>query len=203
MHPHDLTLLPIQQATPQTAADAVAAATEGVEHLFSERILTNMVARAHIDCPEPLTLLLTPDGPAGWVGLVVYPEAPHTWETTTFFAPRLRGTGLFRWAKCWQAHAFTELANDSSHDLSLLTSISQANNRSVEATRRYAGAHGWTATNPPKSAPGGCSSGRRTSPTHACKTGQATFRAKAPDRMHSRATFSAKVRAEVTREATF
>lgn len=145
MHPHDLTLLPIQQAAPQTAADAVAAATEGVEHLFSERILTNMVARAHIDCPEPLALLLTPDGPAGWVGLVVYPEAPYTWETTTFFAPRLRGTGLFKWAKCWQAHAFAELANDSSHDLSLLTSISQSNNRSVEATRRYAHAHGWAA----------------------------------------------------------
>lgn len=102
-----------------------------------------MVARAHVDCPEPLTLLLAPDGPVGWVGLVVYPEASHTWETTTFFAPRLRGAGLFAWAKCWQAHAFTALADDASHDLSLVTSISQTNTRSLDATRRYAHAHDW------------------------------------------------------------
>lgn len=144
MHPTHLTLLPIQQATPQLVASAVSLTTQGVEHLFSPSLLTNMVARAHVDAHEPLALLADTHGPAGWVGLVEYPDAPHTWETTTFFAPRLRGTGLFGWAKCWQAHAFAALADDSSQHLSLVTSISQANRRSLAATHHYARAHRWS-----------------------------------------------------------
>lgn len=139
----DLQRLPIQYASPALVAEAVAAATNGVEHLFSTTLRTNMVARAHVDCPEPLELLIDTDGPVGWVGLVVYPERAATWETTTFFAPRLRGTGLFGWAKCWQAHAFAALADDSDQDLRLVTSIAPTNTRSVDASAHYALAHGW------------------------------------------------------------
>lgn len=122
---------------------AVSDVIDGVEHLFSPALRTNMVARAHIDSFEPISLLCDRDGVAGWVGLVVYPDHPHAWETTTFFAPSLRGAGLFGWAKCWQAHAFLALTHDSAHHLTLLTSISQANTRSIDATTRYARAHGW------------------------------------------------------------
>lgn len=138
-----LTRLPIQQASATLAEDCVNAATAGMEHLFTPSLRANMIARAHPEAIEPIDLLVDDHGPAGWVGLVVYPDAEHTWETTTFLAPRLRGVGLFEWAKCWQAHAANDLLTIHGKHLRLITSINPANTRSLAATRRYAETHDW------------------------------------------------------------
>lgn len=138
-----VTLLPIQQASVALVEACVDAATEGMENLFTPSLRTNMISRAHPGAIERLDLLSDESGPAGLVGLVVYPDAEHTWETVTFFAPRLRGTGLFGWAKCWQAHAMEDLRVEHGSRLRLITSINQANARSLAATGTYARTHGW------------------------------------------------------------
>lgn len=107
--------LPIQQASVAVVEACVQAATEGMEHLFTPSLLTNMIERAHPDAIEQIDLLIDDHGPAGFVGLVAYPDAEHTWETTTFLSPRLRGTGLFGWAKCWQVHAMDDLRAAHGH----------------------------------------------------------------------------------------
>ena len=141
-----VTRLPIQQASATLAEECVNAATDGMEHLFTPSLRANMIARAHPDAVEPLDLLLDDHGAAGWIGLVVYPEAEHTWETTTFLAPRLRGTGLFGWAKCWQVHAMEDLRAAHCPHLRLVTSINPNNARSLAATGAYARTHGWPDT---------------------------------------------------------
>lgn len=84
-------------------------------------------------------------GGAGWTGWVPYQEQPGTWQSTTWLAPRLRGTGLLEQLRCDQIHRAAALKTRwNLQHMTLVSSIDATNTRSLTASRRYADARGWT-----------------------------------------------------------
>lgn len=103
--------------------------------------------------PDSYAFLVDEHGPAGWLGWIAYlgPAEPavgdlepgdRLWETSTYLAPRLRGTGFYPSAKCWQAHAATSIAATFPGSV-FISSIATTNERSIAATRRFATRNGW------------------------------------------------------------
>jgi hypothetical protein len=137
-----LTLLPIQDATRAQVAVAYGRGIAGSHDFVVPDVLANMIGRAGLDVP--IDLICDDLGPAGWAGLTPYGLFPDTWESTTFLAPRLRGTHAFALARCLQAHRVDDLVTEHGQ-VRVLTSTAQSNTRSVSASRRYAAHNGWPA----------------------------------------------------------
>jgi hypothetical protein len=102
------------------------------------------------ELPEALWLLRGDSRFVGWVGWAPYKERPHCWQTTTYFAAALRGTGLFERARCHQIHAADIVAGWATDaglpQATFMLSIADWNVRSLRASRRYAASNGWMDT---------------------------------------------------------
>lgn len=137
--------VPIQLASEALVRACAEVAFEQTPDVFDRTGITErMVER--IDSSHPIDVLVDDDGPAGWFGWVPYGTDGNTWETTTFLAPRLRGTGVFAQARCAQAHALDNLVAEHGTDFRAITSIHQDNPRSLAASRRYVSENGWPDT---------------------------------------------------------
>lgn len=130
------------------AMTAVADAMRDPEKLrqaFEERREAMIVG----ELPDALWLLRDERGCVGWAGWAPYAEAPNTWQTTTYFAPAYRGSGLFERARCIQIHA-AEIVSawsvERSAPATFMLSIDARNTRSLRASSRYAAACGWADT---------------------------------------------------------
>lgn len=131
------------------ALTAVADATphpEKLRNALYERRLA-MLAGDH---PEALWLLEDCKNMVGWVGWAPYKERDGCWQTTTYVASSLRGTGLFDRARCLQLHAadiVSDWASTRSHSpVTFLLSIADWNIRSIAASKRYVESNNWPDT---------------------------------------------------------
>jgi hypothetical protein len=102
------------------------------------------------ELPEALWLLRAGSRFVGWVGWAPYKEKSYCWQTTTYFASELRGTGLFERARCHQLHAADIVAawaiEAGLPQATFMLSIADWNARSIRASRHYAASNGWPDT---------------------------------------------------------
>lgn len=100
--------------------------------------------------PNCLWLLHDQQGPLGWVGWAPYNDQAHTWQSTTYFADRIRGTGLLTPSRCLQVHAQETIRqrHTQTHEAAptFVSSIATWNTRSYRASHRYATTHHWPDT---------------------------------------------------------
>lgn len=127
------------------AMAAVADAMPNPEKLH-QAFLDRRTAMLAGELPDALWLLRDDTGCIGWAGWAPYAERPDAWQTTTYFSPAYRGSGLFERARCLELHAadtVTAWAQARSRPVTFLLSIADWNTRSLRASRRYAAECGW------------------------------------------------------------
>jgi len=91
-----------------------------------------------------LCLLFDRSGAAGWSGWLPYRDRERTWQSSTYLAPRLRGTGLMALLRCDQVHRAVNLrARLGGAAPAFVSSIATDNPRSLAASRAYAADTGW------------------------------------------------------------
>lgn len=143
---------PLRDATPALIAACMDAVSDSLRP--GSTLHATMVDRWQLSqdgqFPQSLWLLQDDLGAAGWVGWAPYQERPHAWQTTTYFAPRLRGRGLLEVARCVQVHARDHVSawqrGREEPEPTFVTSIASWNERSLRASTKYALAHGWPNT---------------------------------------------------------
>lgn len=119
----------------------VYAATAGMPETEAPRIAQ---VRAHnIEQDHPIHVIRDGEQPIGWYGWMPSASVAHAWESTTFFIPDLRGTGLFDLVQCRLAHEMEALATQHGADTRFFSAIAQWNTRSQAAFRSYATRHDW------------------------------------------------------------
>lgn len=100
--------------------------------------------------PDALWLLEDEFGPAGWAGWAPYLEVRGGWQTTTYFAPRLRGRRLIAPVRCLQVHAMpvvrSFLAAGAVEPPWFVSSVSVHRPWSLRASKRYAHSASWPDT---------------------------------------------------------
>lgn len=113
---------------------------------YMQSLRAERAAMRNGQSPAVRDLLVLEDGqPGGWVGWTRYRGPIEAWESTTFLAPRLRGTGMLALARCWQVHLVAALHGwDGDNDSVLLSSIASTNPRSLAASAAYASEQGWS-----------------------------------------------------------
>lgn len=134
-------VVPLSSLDEDSVRSVVRSITEGLPQDLSSWLLPRMLARRPRG--EHIEILVHDGRPAGWWGWATYPGLPGTWESTTYFAPPLRGTGLFARALCRQAHLADGLALLHGPQSRFVSSIASWNVRSLGAHTSYARRHGW------------------------------------------------------------
>ena len=144
--------IPLRDTTPALITECMDAVSESLRP--GSTLHATMVDRWQLSqegqFPDALWLLQDTSGAAGWVGWAPYQERAHTWQTTTYFAPRLRGLGLLDVARCLQVHSrenvrtWQDLRGEPQP--TFLSSIASWNERSLRASTRYALRHDWPNT---------------------------------------------------------
>jgi hypothetical protein len=147
-----LELVLLSETTTEMIDEALAAVADAtpVPGKLQDALYQRRVAMAAGDLPKALWLLRAKSGFVGWVGWAPYKERPDCWQTTTYFAADLRGTGLFERARCHQLHAADVIdrwrVERELPPVTFMLSIADWNHRSLHASRRYAESNGWPDT---------------------------------------------------------
>lgn len=142
----DVTAIPLKDATEQDVHESLDSIADSLKpgSTLPQVMLERWSLALANQYPDCLWLVRDNQGFAGWVGWAPYTETPHTWQTTTYFAPRLRGTGLLTPSRCLQVHTQDTLRTwHNQPELTFVSSIATWNTRSIAATSRYALEHNW------------------------------------------------------------
>lgn len=136
-----LAFVPVHEFGPDSMVALAYEATAGMPESEGPRIA--QVRLRDIEARNPLSVILADGAPIGWYGWLPSASMANAWESTTFFVPAARGTGLFDLTQCRLAHEAADLRHIHGPDTRFFSAIAQWNTRSQSAFRSYAARHGW------------------------------------------------------------
>lgn len=135
------TFPPLRAIGPGAITRLVVEATAGMPDYWVPLITARRLRDAEYGRP---VFAICDDGrPVGWYGWFPSESVAGAWETTTFFVPEFRGSGLYDVTRCRMAHLADDISAVHGDRARFVSLIDPWNERSLAATRSYAARHGW------------------------------------------------------------